>query len=204
MTTIGDFVIGDKLGEGAFGVVYSGKCNKTNKPVAIKIEKEQDIPTSFAKHEASVLLALKGCRGVPSLLGYGLIQQHRYIVTPLFDESLQDRVNRDGKLDGLNGLMIRKQIRDILKSIHKRGFIHRDIKPDNVMFNGKDIYLIDFGCATNYKTAERKHKSPNNRTPPKSHSYVGTYEFLGEMGKQGYICCDVDFEGLEKTMEACM
>lgn len=208
MVTIGDFVINERLGEGAFGVVYSGRCSKTGKQVAIKIEKEQDIPTSFAKHEASVLLSLKGCRGVPSLLGYGLFQEHRYIVTPLFDESLQDRVNRDGKLDGLNGLMIRKQIRDILKSIHKRGFIHRDIKPDNVMFSGKDIYLIDFGCATNYKTAERNHKSnnksPHNRTPPKSNSYVGTYEFLGDMGKQGYICCEVDFEGLEKTMDACM
>lgn len=198
----------EKLGEGAFGVVYRGKCTKTDRDVAIKLEKEPDAPTSFIRHEAKVLLSLKGCRGVPPLLGYGVFEEHRYIVIPLFNESLRDRVAREGGLQGLNGLVLRNQVRDVLKEIHKRGFIHRDIKPDNVMFGGDNVFLIDFGCATNYKTAanraNRDNLSPHNRTPPKTKSYVGTYEFLGELGRQGYVCREVDYEALEKTMEACI
>ena len=207
MTTIGNFLVCDKLGEGSFGVVYSGQCVNSKRDVAIKLEKEPDAPTSLIRHEAKVLLSLKGCKGVPPLLGYGVFEGHRYVVLPLFSESLQERVERDGKLQGLVGLVIRNQIRDILKEIHRRGFIHRDIKPDNVMFDGDNLFLIDFGCATNYKvTASRANRdgiSPHNRTPPKTKSYVGTYEFLGELGRQGYVCKEVDYEALDKTMDAC-
>lgn len=199
---IGKFIIENKLGEGNFGVVYGGKCTETGKKVAIKIEKEQYIQTSLLKHEAKVLLALKGCSGVPSLLGYGLFQKHRYIVIPLFDNSLCDRIKDNGKMAGLQCLLIRSQLKDILKSIHKRGFIHRDVKPDNIMFSGNNIYLIDYGCATNYKNKIACKTTSKNNIQTKS--YVGTYEFLGELGKKGYICCDVDYEGLEKTIEACM
>lgn len=208
MTLTDDFEIGDKLGEGAFGLVYNGTCRKTGKRVAIKVEREPDNPTSFVKHEAQVLIALKGCKGVPPLLGYGMLEGHRYLVVPLFDESLADRVKRDGLLSGMTALTLRKRVKDIVKDIHRRGFIHRDIKPDNVMFAGDSVYLIDFGCATNYRVAQKRHRekssSPNNRTPPKTSSYVGTYEFLGEMGRQGYVCCEVDFEGVDKTIDACM
>lgn len=208
MTAIGGFLVCDKIGEGAFGVVYKGKCEKTGNEVAIKLEREPDAPTSFIKHEAKVLIALKGCRGVPPLLGYGVVQDHRYLVLPLFKESLHERVSEQGRIPGLDGLLIRSQVRDILKSIHRRGFIHRDVKPDNIMFDdGGGVFLIDFGCATNYKATMLKNRSPlspHNRTPPKTKSYVGTYEFLGELGKQGCVCCEVDYEGLEKTMDACI
>lgn len=206
--TIEDFEIGEELGEGAFGIVYGGVCKRTGKPVAIKIEKEVDVPTSFVKHEAQVLLALKGCKGVPALLGYGVISDHRYLITPLLERSLSDMIRADGPLSGMDALTIHGQVRKVLKGIHKKGFVHRDVKPDNIMFSGDDVYLIDYGCATNYRIAERRHRaesrSPNNRTPPKSSSYVGTYEYLGELGRQGCICCEVDFEGLDKSIEASM
>lgn len=194
--TIGNFTICEKLGEGMFGIVYSGKCNKTNRDVAIKIEKEQDFSTSLVKHEAKVLLALKGCQGVPPLLGYGTFHEHRYIVLPLFDVSLFDKIKQSGKLNGLDGLLIHKQVKQILTSIHKRGFIHRDVKPDNIMLDSENnIYLIDYGCATNYKRSQ---------TPSATRSYVGTYEYLGELGKRGIVCPEVDFESLDKTMESCI
>lgn len=48
----------------------------------------------------------------------------------------------------------------LIHSIHKIGFVHRDIKPDNFLFGHCDtssLYIIDFGLATNYLTKERTH-----------------------------------------------
>jgi serine/threonine protein kinase len=195
--TIGDFKLVSKLGEGMFGIVFRGKCQTTGREVAIKIEKELDLPTSIVKHEAQVLLSLKGCTGVPPLLGYGLYEGHRYITLPLFDHALIDKVKQEGKLSGLDALIVCDKVKKILKCIHKKGFIHRDVKPDNVMFdNSGNIFLIDYGLATNYITSNVKQTQ--------SGTHVGTYEFLGELGRKGFICTDVDYEGLEKTIEYCI
>lgn len=37
---------------------------------------------------------------------------------------------------------------DLLSKIHQKGIIHNDIKPGNILINGKEIHLIDFGMAT--------------------------------------------------------
>lgn len=195
---IDNFKIISKIGEGMFGIVFKGICLTTSKHVAIKIEKEFDLPTSILKHEAQILLSLKGCVGVPPLLGYGLYEGHRYIITPLYSTTLENKILKFGKLCGLDALIICDKIKRILKSIHKKGFIHRDIKPDNIMFDESDenIFLIDFGLSTNYINSIVKQTQ--------SGKYVGTYDFLGELGRQGLICKEVDYEGLEKTIEYCI
>lgn len=193
---VGNFKLLSKLGEGMFGIVFKGRCQTTGKEVAVKIEKELDLPTSLVKHEAQILLSLKGCNGVPPLLGYGLYEGHRYIAIPLFDHTLIDKIKQNGKLGGLEALLIIDKVKRILKAIHKRGIIHRDIKPDNIMFDGDNIFLIDYGLATNFINSKIKQTQ--------SGTHVGTYEFLGELGRQGFICREVDYEGLEKTIEYCI
>lgn len=195
--TIDNFKIISKIGEGMFGYVFSGYCQTTGKEVAIKIEKELDLPTSILKHEAQILLSLKGCNGVPPLLGYGLFEGHRYIITPFYHITLETKISKFGKMNGLDALMLCDKIKRILKCIHKKGFIHRDIKPDNIMFDNNDsIYLIDYGLSTNYILSNVKQTQ--------SGTHVGTYEFLGELGRKGFICREVDYEGLEKTIEYCI
>ena len=64
------------------------------------------------------------------------------------------------------------------------------------MFDGDNIFLIDYGLATNFINSKIKQTQ--------SGTHVGTYEFLGELGRQGFICREVDYEGLEKTIEYCI
>lgn len=55
-------------------------------------------------------------------------------------------------------LLIGLQLIDRVKAIHKRGFLHRDIKPDNLLMgvdkDKKVMYLIDMGLSKKYLTKE--------------------------------------------------
>lgn len=191
MPSINDYALGEVLGEGNFGVVYSGTHNKTSEDVAIKFE-TQDLPTSLLKHEAKVLLSLKGTRGIPRLISYGSYQGVKYMVMNRMTYSIDvSSLSFYGK----SVKDIESELSGVLRTIHSKGFVHRDVKPDNIMFDSSgNVTLIDFGFATNYSS-----KSCIKRT--KSESYVGTKEFLGPLGLQGYVCPEVDIESSQKTMK---
>lgn len=66
--------------------------------------------------------------------------------------SLKDYVHEQGPLSIKNALTICVQLCDGLSEFHKAGFIHRDIKPDNIMMsccdpNNLSVKIIDFGGA---------------------------------------------------------
>jgi len=61
-----------------------------------------------------------------------------------------------------------------LEAVHGRGYIHRDIKPDNFMVGvGNVIYLIDFGLAQSFRDPTTR----NHILPTTGHSLVGTIHY---------------------------
>ena len=57
-------------------------------------------------------------------------------------------------------LVVAMQALEILESVHRRGLIHNDVKPNNMMSGLNDphtIYFIDFGFATKYLTDDDQH-----------------------------------------------
>lgn len=63
-------------------------------------------------------------------------------------ECLQDTLARDGRLDEDTALRVVRQIADALQHLHERGFVHRDVKPGNIMLDSDGrAYLIDLGFA---------------------------------------------------------
>jgi serine/threonine protein kinase len=66
----------------------------------------------------------------------------------LLDESLRDRLKRKGKLTEAKALVIIKTIAGALFYASNKNIIHRDIKPDNIMFRSDETpVLVDFGIA---------------------------------------------------------
>ena len=143
-----------KLAEGAFGDVYIGTHITTKEPVAIKIEPRK-IAKPLLEAEAYFLFQLRGL-GIPEVLSFGRKKSYNILIEPLLGKSLFDIFNERRKRMALEDIcLISKQIIDRIQWVHSKGFVHRDIKPDNFLIGRKDpnvIYLIDFGLSKKYKS----------------------------------------------------
>jgi eukaryotic-like serine/threonine-protein kinase len=82
------------------------------------------------------------------VLDSGQAEGHPYYVMPFVDgESLAQRLRRESQLPIEQAIDITAQIADALAAAHDQGFVHRDIKPGNILLSGGRAVLADFGIA---------------------------------------------------------
>jgi casein kinase 1 epsilon len=153
MDTINNkYIILDKIGSGSFGSIYKGQNIRTKEYVAIKVEcAKHDL--KLLKNESTIYQYLNGCEGIPHVKWFGKDDTNYYMVINLLGSSLQDLMNKNKKLSSILVFKLGIKILCILKTIHEKGLVHRDIKPDNFLFGSKQInqiYLIDFGFCKSY------------------------------------------------------
>ena len=135
---------------GSYGVVFTGVELKNNNEVAIKIQSISD--SIDLKDEAFRLIILKGI-GIPKYYTFGKIDNYQILVEEKLGNSLsQIKFNKNNSLTIKDYCMIFIQIIQRLKFIHKKGIIHRDIKPQNFLFGNQlksnnILHLIDFGLS---------------------------------------------------------
>ena len=142
----------EKIGEGAFGLIYKGENVRTRELVAIKVEPiENDM--KLLKNESVIYQYLNNVEGVPIVKWFGKDETNYYMVLNLLGESLQSIKNISTFSLG-SVLQIGIQIIILLKTIHDKGLVHRDIKPDNFLFGlgtvTNKLHLIDFGLAKRF------------------------------------------------------
>ena len=141
--TISHYQILEKLGEGGMGAVYRAKDMRLGRSVALKIIKAEF--TDRFEREARAIAAMNH----PNLLAIHDVGEHEgrpYLVTELIDgESLRTTL-RHGPLPLKRILKLGAQIADGLAAAHQAGFIHRDVKPENIMLDREDrAIILDFG-----------------------------------------------------------
>lgn len=142
------FFESDLIGSGSFGQVYKGINLKTNELVAIKAEKKATKP--LLQREYKILSSLQGEKGIPKVFSFYQTDKFDYISMELLGNNLQEIFEYNKLQFSLrNIIIITFQLLDILESIHSKGIIFRDLKPENVVFslNKKTVYLIDFGLS---------------------------------------------------------
>jgi len=151
------YAVLSKIGQGQFGQVYSGKNTKTNEIVAIKIE-ILDMSLNNLKHETTLLhyLRSKGVKHIPYVYWYGIYMLKPVLIMTKFDVSLEDWL-RTRQIFQNDAVAVAIKMVNILDSIHGEYVIHRDLKPQNFMWKGDELCLIDFGLSTVYVNEEKKH-----------------------------------------------
>ena len=136
-----------ELNKGAFGTIFSGKNKITKEYVAIKVEQKEN---SLIKNEARIYKYLERNIGIPNLRMYFNDTKYNYLVLDLLGDSLKT-IKEIYKHTITKNIILNISIRliKILEDIHSMGIVHRDIKPQNILFDkdNENIYLIDFGLA---------------------------------------------------------
>lgn len=150
----------EKIGEGSFGLIYKGENIRTREFVAIKVEPiEHEL--KLLKNESIIYQFLNNVQGMPTVKWFGKDNKNYYMVLNLLGESLQSIKNKIHTFSLSLVLQIGMQIILLLKTIHDKGLLHRDIKPDNFLFGlnnqKKIIHIIDFGFCKSYINND-KHK----------------------------------------------
>ena len=149
----------EKIGEGSFGSIYKGQNIRTLEYVAIKVESILN-ETKLLKNESIIYQYLNNISYIPSIKWFGKDEFNYYMVINLLGNSLQFIKNKKTNFSLYLTLQIGIQIINLLKNIHEKGLVHRDIKPDNFLLGlnkeSKNIYIIDFGFCKPY-VKDNKH-----------------------------------------------
>jgi len=139
------------IGEGAFGRVYSGLDRRLARPVAVKVIKPwwgQDSEWVQRFESEAQLLARVNDPGIVQIFDFGHAEEGPYYVAELIDgESLAERLT-SGALPPSQAAHIVEQLCRALGSAHRRGIVHCDVKPANVMLTPEGAVKVgDFGVA---------------------------------------------------------
>ncbi len=149
---IGSFEIVEKIGRGGMGIVYLARDTKLKRSVAIKsipseLAGDTTVRTRF-RREAELLASLNH----PNIaVIYDIIEEDGgagYLVLEYVPgETLAERIARE-PLTLEQALCIARQIAEAVSTAHKKGVVHRDLKPGNIKITPDNgVKVLDFGLA---------------------------------------------------------
>ena len=144
------------LGHGGMATVHLAEERKHNRQVAIKVLRQEFAASVGAERflrEIGIAARLSHPHIVP-LIDSGESDGSLYYVSPFIPGgSLRDRLNREKKLSIEDALRIVREVSAALDYAHRNGFVHRDVKPENILFADDHALLADFGIAHISSTA---------------------------------------------------
>ncbi|HEU0007483.1 MAG TPA: serine/threonine-protein kinase [Terriglobia bacterium] len=146
----GPYQIVSVLGVGGMGEVYKAIDTRLNRTVAIKVLSRHLAGRGDLRHrlerEARAIASLDHPR-ICALYDVGHEHGMDFLVMQYLEgETLAQRLKR-GLLSNLEVFRYAIEITEAVAEAHKRGLIHRDLKPDNIMLTQTGAKLLDFGLA---------------------------------------------------------
>ena len=197
---MGDTILGNrykiekKIGEGGMAYVYEAKDKLLNRIVAVKVLRpefvdDQEFLKKF-KREAEAVASLSH-PNIVNVYDVGEDGKVHYIVMEYVNgKNLKEIIQEEGTLDEYTALDITKQIAMALGCAHKRGIIHRDIKPHNILISneGRSIAKVaDFGIA----------KAVSNSTMTNIGGVIGSVHYFSpEQAKGKFVTNNADLYSL--------
>ena len=153
----GRYTVGRELGRGGMAIVYLASDSQGNEPVAIKVlrpELIESVARDRFLREIRNTDKLRHANIVP-VLDSGEHDGQLYFVLPhMSGGTLRNRMKRETQLTLDAVVTVTRTLADALSHAHARGLVHRDVKPENVLFNGAgEPVLADFGIARALETS---------------------------------------------------
>lgn len=174
------YTVKKQIGSGGMSVVYLAHDEVMNRPVAIKMLRDEllsdpDAVERFC-NEAKAILMLSH-ENIIKGLDFSNGDDIKYIVMEYVDgETLKSYIERKGKLSPAESIDIAIGILSALDHAHSKNVVHRDVKPQNILLpKGGGIKISDFGIA----------KLPTNDPLAVSCTTVGTVDYISPEQARG-------------------
>jgi len=152
------YAIEREIGSGAMSRVYLARDLRHNRAVALKVLRPELSAVLGAERflrEISIAAKLHHPHILP-LYDSGDAGGLLYFVMPYVEgETLRDRLAREGTLPLDVALQILREVADALTYAHAQGIVHRDVKPENVLFEAGHAVVSDFGIARAVSASEQ-------------------------------------------------
>jgi predicted Ser/Thr protein kinase len=161
------------LGKGGMGEVYRADDLTLDQPVALKF-----LPEAVAQNEEALARFRNEVRiarqvshpNVCRVYDFGEVAGHYFLSMEYVDgEDLGSLLRRIGRLPTDKALEIARKLCAGLAAAHEKGILHRDLKPGNVMLDGRgQVLLTDFGLAglaEDFEGAEVRNGTPAYMAP---------------------------------------
>ncbi|MFD6550175.1 serine/threonine-protein kinase [Streptomyces sp. NPDC058398] len=152
----GRYRLGDVLGRGGMGTVWRAEDETLGRTVAVK---ELRFPSAIDEDEKRRLITrtLREAKAIARIRNNGAVtvfdvvdeDNRPWIVMELIEgKSLAEAIREDGLLTPKRAAEVGLAILDVLRSAHREGILHRDVKPSNVLIDHDGrVVLTDFGIA---------------------------------------------------------
>jgi CheY-like chemotaxis protein/predicted Ser/Thr protein kinase len=146
---IAGYRIEERVGRGGMGVVYSAEHLNLRRRAAIKIiapdlAESEGFRERFTR-EARIAAALQH-PNIVTVYDAGEVDGILYLAMQYIEgNDLAAILRKDGRLRPYRAIDVCRQVASALDAAHAMGLIHRDVKPANVLIEGRTAFLTDFG-----------------------------------------------------------
>ena len=153
----------EKLGEGGFGVTFLAKDRSSFDRVCVvkhftykHTGNNQDARELF-REEARILSELEKYSQTPSLFAY-LDEENCLVQEYIQGQTLEEELDQQSQFSEEKILDLLDEMLTVLKFVHERGIVHKDIKPSNIIRNKSNnkLVLLDFGISKKISTTNSK------------------------------------------------
>ena len=148
-TVIAGYRIEEQIGRGGMGVVYRAEHINLQRRAAVKII-APDLAESAGfrerfTREARIAAALQH-PNIVTVYDAGEVDGILYLAMQYIEgQDLAAVLRKDGRLRPYRAIDVIRQVASALDAAHGEGLIHRDVKPANVLIEGRTAFLTDFG-----------------------------------------------------------